>query len=800
MKLRNYTLSTIAIVILMAAVHAHAGLEETTLYDFENGVVGWTSWAFGYHFTYNSGAADAHSGTNAMDFYFDQQVYASDNEMRYAALWNSTPPVTDWTDYSDVSFWFKTLHDSTNYIRIQITESSGEEWAQRLYTRITTNWQQTTVRLNPNEWMVVENPQDRKIDFSNIVTVKFNFDKTSIYFKYPRYINIFIDDVKLGKRTIRSDCDFNGDGKKDWSIFSPATGKFHIQYTEKVTAEFVVSTNMGSVEPFVNYPANTTAPWVFDNAVPVPADYDGDGTNDLALFDHGFSTWMIRDTGAQTTADFRTFASTETNNQVSIPLPADYDGDGTAELCAYGTANGDWVLRRCYEDTVIGDIIYTNEILNFEPGFATPVPKDYNGDGLVDIAGYIPNHGIWYIYTWTNLTAKTNFIPVNGVLSVETWGAMKNAMPVPADYDGDGKADLAVYGTKNGNWYIKQSSDDASVTINWGVADVGTPAPGDYDGDGKADLAIYHGPSGMWFIRKSSTGQMQVLVSGGINGVPIPFDHDSDGITDPAVFTEGNGQWYFVDSSTALNSSENWGANDGAPVCADYDGDGATDYALYRYASGYWYIQNSRDNSFDVIQWGNSASQPVPSDYDGDGKADLAVYSPSGNWSIYYMGTAIQEVINWGAPVTQPAPADFDGDKITDLAVFWPQGNKWFIRQSSTTTLKVVNSNPKGAAFPLPNDYDGDGKADVAVYDTQGYWYITKSSDGTTTTSFWGHPATTPVPADYDGDGSANLAVFLPKNGTWYILSNDSLFNTPHQWLGINLLPITSDAYMNTVR
>ena len=77
---------------------------------------------------------------------------------------------------------------------------------------------------------------------------------------------------------------------------------------------------------------------------------------------------------------------------------------------------------------------------------------------------------------------------------------------MPGDYDGDGKADIAIYRPSNGGWWVLRSSTGYTtyVTYQWGLpGDV--PVSGDYDGDGKTDLALYRPANGGWYILQSST-------------------------------------------------------------------------------------------------------------------------------------------------------------------------------------------------------------------------------------------------------------------------------------------------------
>src|SRR5258705_5162791 len=188
--------------------------------------------------------------------------------------------------------------------------------------------------------------------------------------------------------------------------------------------------------------------------------------------------------------------------------------------------------------------------------------------------------------------------------------------PARPDFDGDEKADIAVY--RGGLWYVLRSSDGGITAVPWGGAAQDIPVPADYDGDGKTDIAVYR--SGLWYVLRSSDGRGTAVAWGGAaQDIPVPADYDGDGKTDIAVYRSG--LWYVLRSSDGGITTVAWGgAAQDIPVPADYDGDGKTDIAVYR--SGLWYVLRSSDGGVTTVPWGGAAQDiPVPADYDGDGKA-----------------------------------------------------------------------------------------------------------------------------------------------------------------------------------
>ena len=97
-----------------------------------------------------------------------------------------------------------------------------------------------------------------------------------------------------------------------------------------------------------------------------------------------------------------------------------------------------------------------------------------------------------------------------------------NLLPgFPADYDGDGKTDIAVYRPATGVWFIINSATSSVGAQPWGVSS-DIPVPGDYDGDGKTDIAVYRPATGVWFIINSATSSVGAQQWGALGDQPPP--------------------------------------------------------------------------------------------------------------------------------------------------------------------------------------------------------------------------------------------------------------------------------------
>ena len=141
---------------------------------------------------------------------------------------------------------------------------------------------------------------------------------------------------------------------------------------------------------------------------------------------------------------------------------------GTITLSAQATASGSKALTATFGTA---DVV--------------PFQGDFDGDGLADLAYYVPSTATWYEYDSQSKTISSFVL-----------GGPNLSLPVTGYFNANGPDELAVF--TQGVWQIANASSSSSIAFGQ-AGDI--PVPGDYTGVGYDELAVYRPSTGQFLVQ-----------------------------------------------------------------------------------------------------------------------------------------------------------------------------------------------------------------------------------------------------------------------------------------------------------
>lgn len=343
-------------------------------------------------------------------------------------------------------------------------------------------------------------------------------------------------------------------------------------------------------------------------------------------------------------------------------------------------------------------------------------------------------------------------------VSMENNGLSVGNAPIgmnAGDYNGDGKADLAVCNSESNTISIlignKTGTFNAKVDYGTGIMPWAVKAA-HLNNDGKMDLAVVnHGASTVSVLTGKGDGTFNEKADFGTGHYPYGLamgDFNADGNTDMAVtnYQSNTVSVLMGDGNAAFNTKVDYttGINPVSIETGDYNGDNKPDLAVVNYGSNTVSVLTGKgDGTFNSKIDTVTNSYPygiVSDDLDMDGIMDFAVTSQSSNVVSILIGNGdgtFKAKVDYGTG-NRPCGItnrDLSGDGKTDLV----------IANNLSNTISVLKGNG-----------DGTFNTDVEYATGLGPWDIV-------TGNFNSDPDPDIITSNYSGENISLLTKYVEK-------------------------------------
>ncbi len=194
-------------------------------------------------------------------------------------------------------------------------------------------------------------------------------------------------------------------------------------------------------------------------------DFDGDHKADIVTYQG--SEWFFYKSEGLTDPERVQFTRMSTNlgsycnGSAGAIGQGDFDGDGKPDLVCYQNSAWDFRLARGVVDDVLTFDAVSSDVGDLPMmsgffGYAAATP-DYNGDGRADLAVFNTNASTWDIRLSMPTATGLHFERVGNNLD-NSYAAYANVIGAQGDFDGDGRADLVRWVTAANNWELRLSA------------------------------------------------------------------------------------------------------------------------------------------------------------------------------------------------------------------------------------------------------------------------------------------------------------------------------------------------------